>query len=478
MKKLLTLLLVLALMMTAISFASEEERPVVTALLSSSQLPAETNSILTEICERTGIDFRPTVVENNAYAEKYNTLASAGTLPDIVAFGGYTDTKDMVEHNVLLPLNDLLEEYGEEIIANHGDWLYNNISVVDGKVYGIINGGGRYNMLMVRQDWLDNLGLNIPTTPDEFYDVLTAFTYDDPDKDGENDTIGYAATMQFMATMTCVLTAYGIPYDRPVLVDGQVVPYYMHPNYLKAIEFFRRMYQEGLMEPDFVTIPNMSCLEKLWNGTYGFYYGDPIGTTNNWFPGRYTEDPKPVMTYTTIEAEEGVGCVVKPVYTTFIGITSTCKNPEAAMKLLNFICSEEGNQLAYAGIKGVHWDWKEEGNGIVYLGAYADSTAHRDDGGYMYWPCLRMGGMERQILTEVTQYGYALAEEHILDDAYIFTEPAIQKDITFDDDAMLASLIVSEGDYEAEYAAFIDEYLANGGSTWIEQATEIYNEEN
>ena len=134
MKKLMTLLLALVLVMTAVSFASEEERPVVTALLSSSQLPAETNTILTAICEKTGIDFRPTVVENTAYEEKYNTLAAAGTLPDIVAFGGYTDTMEMVSHNVLLPLNDLLEEYGQEIIANHGDWLYDNISVVDGKV--------------------------------------------------------------------------------------------------------------------------------------------------------------------------------------------------------------------------------------------------------------------------------------------------------------------------------------------------------
>ncbi len=478
MKRLMTLLLALVMLIGMTSFAEDEARPVVTALIATSQLPAETNTILTELCERTGIDFRPTMVENTSYSQKYNTLAAAGTLPDIVAFSGYSQAMELIEHGVLLPLNDLLEEYGQEIIANHGSLLYDNLAVVDGKVYGLINGGGRYNMLMVRQDWLDALGLDVPTTTDEFLEVLRAFTFDDPDGDGEADTLGYAATMQFMATMTCVLSAYGVPYGRPVQADGQVVPYFMHPNYLQAIEFFRTMYQEGLMEPDFITIPNMSCLEKLWNGTYGFYYGDPIGTTNNWFPGRYTEDPKPVMTYTTIENEEGVGCVVKPVYENFIGITSSCKNPEAAMQLLNYITSVEGNQLTYAGIEGVHWAWKEEGSGIVYLDKYADSTAHRDDGGYMYWPCLRMGGMERQILTPVTQYGYALAEEHLLDDAYIFTRPEVDKDITFDSDAMLASLIVSEGDYEAEYKAFIDEYLTNGGSTWIEEATEIYAAEN
>ena len=190
MKRLMTLLLALVMLLGMTSFAEDEARPVVTALIATSQLPAETNTILTELCERTGIDFRPTMVENTSYSQKYNTLAAAGTLPDIVAFSGYSQAMELIEHGVLLPLNDLLEEYGQEIIANHGSLLYDNLAVVDGKVYGLINGGGRYNMLMVRQDWLDALGLDVPTTTDEFLEVLRAFTFDDPDGDGEADTLG------------------------------------------------------------------------------------------------------------------------------------------------------------------------------------------------------------------------------------------------------------------------------------------------
>lgn len=476
MKKMTSWILVLVCLMTFASFtAAEEERPIVTALLATSQLPAEKNSILTELCNRTGIDFQPLMVENTAYEEKFSTLSAAGMLPDIVQVGDYDRLMEMIEFGAILPMNELLDVYGQEIVANIGmETMQNTFAYQDGQIYGIPQ-QNRYSALMVRQDWLDNLGMEVPTTPEEFYDVAVAFTNNDPDRNGENDTSALAINMSFSATAQFLFTAFGVPYNSNALVDGQVVPYFMHPNYMQAIEFIRKLYSEGLMEADFFTIANLDMLGKLWNGTYGFYYGDPIGTTNNWVVGgRYTEDPQPVMTYTVLLDENGKGGAIELMYTSFTCISSTCKNPEAAMQLLNYVCSEEGNQLVYAGIEGTHWAWSEDGT-ISYLNEYADSAMHRDDGGYAYFPTLRFNGMERQILTEVTQYGYKIAEEHLQDCVNLPMNPTASADITFDDIEMMAALVNSSGDIQAEYEAFIEEYLKNGGSQWIEQATEIYN---
>lgn len=476
MKKLLSVILALVCLMTFASFVvAEEERPVVTALLCTSQLPAEENSILTELCNRTGIDFKPLVVENTAHEEKFNTLSAAGMLPDIVNVAGYDRMMEMIEFGAILPLNELLDAYGQEIVANIGmKTMESTFAYQNGQIYGIPK-QNRYSALMVRQDWLDNLNLKVPTTTEEFYDVAVAFTKNDPDGNGKNDTGGLAINMSFPTTAQFLFTSFGVPFSSNALVDDQVVPYFMHPNYMQAIEFTRTLYYEGLMEADFFTIANLDLLGKLWDGTYGFYYGDPIGTTNNWLVGgRYTEDPQPVMTYTVLLDENGKGGAIESMHASFWCVSSTCKNPEAAMKLLNYVCSEEGNQLTYAGIEGKHWAWNEDGT-ISYLNEYADSAMHRADGGYAYFPSLRFNGMERQILTEVTQYGYKIAEEHLQDCINLTANPAISADITFDAIEMMAALINSSGDIHAEYKAFIEEYLKNGGSEWIEQATEIYN---
>ena len=476
MKKILTLIVACVMIFAAVPAVLAEEKPIVTALLPASQLPGETNRVLTEIRERTGIDFQPLIVENTEHVEKRNSMAAGKILPDIIQVGGYTELKEMVDNGVILPLDDLLESHGQEILANHAGAEKDTIAYMNGKTYGIIISQPRMSALMVRQDWLDNLGLEVPTTIDDFYKVLHAFTYDDPNKNGEQDTVGLAATMAFPTTIHVLFTAFGIPYGRPVLVDDQVVPFFMHPDFLKAVEFARKLYNEGLMEPEFVTIPNMSCLQKLWGGNYGFYFGDPIGTTNNWFPTRYTEDPLPVMTYTAILNDEGIGGALDPHYGSYFAITSGCKNPEAAMDLLNYMCTEEGNQLAYAGIEGYHWQWRDDGK-IDYLNEFTDATAQRNDGVYCYFPCLRFDGMERQILTEITQYGYKVAEAHVVPDAYINVTPEIDGEITFNEAEMITNLIVGTEDLEALYQVYLNDYLENGGSTWIEQATEIYKNE-
>lgn len=478
MKKWLSLLLVASFLMSFAAVSVAEEAPVVSALVYASQLPAEENSILDEIRARTGINFQPTVVEGGAYTEKFNTLAAAGMLPDIVKISGYSQIQELVEYEVILPLDELLEKCGQDILENMGHAIKDTIANVDGKIYGLPLEQERLTSLMVRQDWLDNLGLEIPTTLEDFYKVAVAFTKDDPDKDGKDDTVALAATMNFPATMQFLFTAHGVPFGRNCYVDGKVVPWYMHPDYMKAIEYIRKLYQEGLMEQDFVTIANLDSLAKLWDGTHGFYFGDPIGTTNNWvLGGRYTENPQPVMTYTYIANEAGVGGSLKAHTATFWAITSTCKDPEAAMKLLNFFATDEGNKLAYAGIQGKHWDYDAEGK-LVYLNEYADSAVHRNDGGYAYFPVFRRDGMERQILTPATVYGYQVAEAHQIEDAWLWKTPESSADITFDSDVMLASLVTSTGDIYAEYEAFIQEYLDNGGEAYIEEATEIYKEEN
>src|SRR5690625_5188612 len=83
-------------------------------------------------------------------------------------------------------ITDYIDDY--ENLSQLNDIIRNNISI-DGKIYGLPRTRplGR-EAVSIRKDWLENLGLDMPETIDDFYEVLKAFTNDDPDGNGEDDT--------------------------------------------------------------------------------------------------------------------------------------------------------------------------------------------------------------------------------------------------------------------------------------------------
>jgi putative aldouronate transport system substrate-binding protein len=461
---------------------SKEPVTIVT-LHSEGTVPAENASIIAEVRNRTGINWSPLLVGPGELDTKLNTMIASGNLPDIFAFD-QTKGELYIENGILLELDDLLKEHGKEVLQNCEDYLGQGLNA-GGITWGIPAPAGYPTTMAIRTDWLKNLNLSMPDDLDSFYNVMKAFTYDDPDQDGKDDTIGLANCIKYYPSIySNIFGAFGIPCGRPILVDGTVTTSMKHPNYLKAIEYFRRLYSEGLMEPDFATIPNMSCLEKLWNGTYGAIDFAPTGTTNNWL-GRYTEEVKPTFDFVIIKGEDGVGGTIKTYSTTYKGIPKSCKHPEEAMRLLNYLSSVEGDELLYLGIDGKHFKWVDKNEGkFEYLPPYDVSATHRADGAFIFWPLFSRinDNTEIRTLNSLTRRGLELCRENFLEDAFIFGVPQIAKELgsTLTDIEIeaLANLIVTTGDVKAEYESYIARWMAEGGEVWEQQATEIYKKEN
>jgi putative aldouronate transport system substrate-binding protein len=455
--------------------------PIIKALVSVSQIPAEKNVVAQEIGKRVGIDFQPIHVENNQFSDKLNTLIASGTLPDLVCQIDILRIRQMAEARMIVPLDDLLASDGKNVMQRLGPY-FNPATYIGGKKYFVpgIQGYGQ-EALAIRKDWLDNLGMKMPTTLDEYYNVLKAFTQNDPNKNGKADTIGLGATMAFMATFNHVFGAYQIPFQRDVYLDGKVVPYFLHPNFMDAVNFYRRLYAEGLMEPDFATIPNMSMLEKLWAGVYGAYDGSPVGTTNNWI-GRYKETPKPVFEYAMLKGpsgKSGTRRLIEGLSGTVINAAS--KYPKDAMRLLNLLLTPEGNELTYLGIRGTHWDRDLDGK-IKYLPPYSDNLRmHRDEGGFIYYyVAMYPFGAQFESLTPVTRVGLKLTVDASLPDAVTVDTAPIAKEIgSVLSDLMkeaFAKLIVSNQPKE-DAEKYVKRYYDAGGDKYIQQATEIYKRE-
>ena len=456
---------------------------VITMLIASDNPVSSDNPILNEVKERTGYIIEADMVGSADYQTKLSAMIASESLPDIIGFG-LSDGEEFAENGMIIELTDLIKEYGPVILEDKGEGLNEGLNSKD-ETWGVPYGAIYPSNLSIRTDWLDNLGMDMPTDIDSLYDVLYAFTFDDPDGDGEQNTTGLGATMAWTKNFESIFGAFGIPYARSIqLSDGTVTTYMKHENYLDAINYFRKLYDDGLMEKEFATIPVLPCAENLWNGVYGAFDFQAAGTTNNWL-GRYTEDPIPTFDFTVISGPGGSGGVVEPRRSSYWGITSTCESPADAMKLANYLTTAEGDELLYLGIEGTHYNWIDEDEGTYELiSPYDDSATHRGEGAFIYWRYFvpNNNNAEYRTMNPQTRKGMDIGFANLLDDAYIYSPLDTEKEygatlfeITKE---AFATLIVTDGDVEAEYQAFVERWMDEGGAAWEEEATRVYAEEN
>lgn len=462
--------------------AAADVIPVVTAIHSVATTPADENAVLQEIEARTGIRYVPVHVAGEDYITKFNSMIASRSVPDVFSVGTVADQEKYRENGLLLALDELLAQHGPNILADKGGVIRNGINA-EGTIWGIPRPGWYPNNFAIRSDWLDNLGMELPTDLDSLYEVLRALTYDDPDGDGQQDTIGLGLYLSQRVCWGSIFAAFGIPAFYPIYQDGVVTSFLLHENYLDAIRYYRRLYREGLMEPDFATLTALPTFEKLWNGIYGSLDFTAVGTTNNWI-GRYNEDPIPTFDFALIKGPEGHGGSLAMYGTEITSVNAASEAAEDAVKLMDYFHTDDGNQLLYFGIEGTYYRWldKEAGK-FEYLEPYNDSATQRTAGGWVYWGLHRRqnGDSETLTMNPQTRAALQMGLDNTIEDAFIFATPPIQRDLgtTLQDIEYeaLATLIATEGDLEAEYQRFVDRWLREGGASWQEQATVIYQRE-
>lgn len=312
-------------------------------------------------------DCLPTTDYTNACA----TIIGSGDYPDMMELWSSDvvgEVTSMYEEGVLWGLNELLLTFGENVIdarAHEGLWYKQE----DGQVAHI---QARYNdetehTYTIRQDWLDNLNLKYPTTLDELYDVAYAFTYNDPDGNGKNDTYGLAASPNnnkfWTSPFAIAMGAYGETIGWEKTENGDWEPWQVRRGTLNAIKWYRKCYQAGLVEPDFMTSTRDMYMERKNSNRYGieYWWTTALSDTNAWFstfkesvPTQNTQ----ILQQVTVEGEDSRFPFTAGVSNTgcSLVIFRECEHPERVMAILNYLASDEGADLVVFGPEGEAWD--------------------------------------------------------------------------------------------------------------------------
>ena len=247
----------------------------------------ENDPVLAHIEERFNVDFELKPVTWSNFRERYNLWATSGELPDYFAHA-ITSTRqynEWVDQGVVKALPEDLSAYPniEAILDNPKYETF----LRDGRHYMIPrendspSGAGaaaQYGML-IRTDWLENMGLDMPTNHEEFVEVLRAFTYGDPDGNGEDDTVGVIPREPNWGTQTITFPFYpvgshGVYWDY---IDGQWFPSAYSDKNLPGLIALNEIHQEGLIDTDYVSMQStQEPVDRFTQGRAGILLTQPL----------------------------------------------------------------------------------------------------------------------------------------------------------------------------------------------------------
>jgi len=266
-------------------------------------------------------------------------------------------------------------------LGEHPEWMPNYLAYLDenpdvktqvttddGRIWGFAGIEDRSHMykdsgLILRKDILDELQMEVPTTIQEFEDVLRAVKAKYP------KMIPFSSEMRWLysqAMFSSISNAYQCSYPF-YCVDGETVHFAMYDdNYKEFLQRMNQWWKDGLIDPDFASINKGGVRGKLATGEVfaGNQQASNSSTSANSceiegaefiaIPALKMEESDLVYNYRTVD--------MKIINDYTFSVSTNCENVEAAMRYLDFCYTEEGQTLYSYGVEGLSYERDAEGN--------------------------------------------------------------------------------------------------------------------
>lgn len=304
----------------------------------------ENNVYMTMYKEELGINLSYAwVVPEDQFDQKLNISVAAGDLPDIMWLRN-KQLIELTENDLLYDLTDLYQTYTSDFTKSilEQDEAGFKSAKVGGRLMAIPNTGSSIDslqILFVRTDWLDKLGLSVPTTMQELLAVAEAFTKNDPDGNGKDDTYGLALTKGFMKDNHAGATGFFAGYHgyiRRWIKDdsGNLVYGSIQPEVKRGLQELQNMYKKGLIDPEFGVKDRAKVTETVTSGKVGITYGG-MSSTGAFLKDNVANDPNAdwvSIPLVSIDDKPAAPITKMPVQR-YYAVSKDCKNPEAIMKI-------------------------------------------------------------------------------------------------------------------------------------------------
>jgi len=335
--------------------------------------------VFKKISEKTGVKIIWEVVDPGNYGTTMQTRLAAGVdLPDMFKVPTADPTK-LIEDGIIIPIDGLMAQHAPNMKYwfDATDDVRRAYTMTDGHIYTIPQQFQTdtaklacYNnlVLMLREDWLKDLNLEVPKTMDEFYNVLKAFKTKDPNKNNKNDEIPFTCSWSGIGLNLFMPLAwmYGIhPINDGIYPDssGKLVCEWQEPRMKEFLIEMNKWFKEGLIDPDFMNLNYEKWAAQI-NGsiagsTFWFNMAPYMGINEE--VKKSSDNPEAGFIQIPTPSASGYEGIIESLtepYAEHFAISKDCKNPELAIKWLDYVVfSEEGVMYHYFGIEGLSFEY-------------------------------------------------------------------------------------------------------------------------
>lgn len=355
MKKWLSLVLAVCLLATLFCGVASAEDPVelhVAVVKHPMTRPLDELAFLDAIEEMANVKVVWEEYLGNDWREKKNVILASNDLPDVIV--GFDAISDIDIENYSYAFTELTDKLDSmpnvKRIFEENPLMKSLSATADGKIYtvGFYKGMWPQNWcrMVINQTWLDKLGLSMPTTWDEFYDVLVAFKTQDPNGNGIADEIpiNWCAGLDGFS-ITSILGGYGLLSsnngEKGYFIDnGKVANKYADPRMKELIAYVHKLNEAGLVNPQVFT-DDYSAFKALgrspevpilgvgfgwdYSGVVGMEWADQYAIVPPLKPTADYDGPQ-YLDYSFNSLNYGGHCIT---------IAEDSKNKEAALRLVN-----------------------------------------------------------------------------------------------------------------------------------------------
>lgn len=329
------------------------------------------NKFFKRMKELTGVTFKfDKVFNTDMYAtKKAPSLSTTSQMPDFY-FKAMFDRNEIVKfggQGLIIPLENYISEYMPNLSAliNADKKVRQSITSPDGHIYSLpaVSEKGTYDftgMPWINAQWLKNLNLDMPTTPDEFTAVLRAFRDNDPNGNGKKDEVPMLIAGDF--ELNYLFSFFGIDAEMYFQVNSQGKIEFgpETERYKKGLAYIHSLLEEGLIKADYETYTTNQKWADASKGdvsTVGFFIDyaayavvgydkaneyETLITVKN----EYTNSP---IWYARYDVTDGL----------FV-ITKKCAYPEVLCRWMDALYDPQYAIWAEYGKEGEEWKWDDE----------------------------------------------------------------------------------------------------------------------
>lgn len=407
MKKLLVLLLAVAMLLSCTAFAEWQPEAKLDEDLSAYKLcdnfgdikltfavtdhasiaSWEDNDFVKWVEDVTNVDLEFQLIPYESRAEQLGLILASGDYPDVFLVCGMNDnmiSKYGVGEGAFLPLNDLIETKGNFINKIFDEYPGSKglITQLDGNIYSLPVVNECYHCtcpykFWMNQTWLDNLGLEQPKTLEELRAVLEAFRDQDANGNGDpTDEIPLAGDYQdgwytnVEIPIMSAFTFYNLDLDTTTLTsvdafgmyleDGTVVTPFAKDEFKKGVQYVADMVKDGLIYEGSFTQDLAGLTQIAEDGRLGASSGGYILFAN--LGGDVYQQYRPVL---PVAGPDGYQSVPSIPHDSVGGhgfvISADCENPEAAFMIGDLMYSYAATMRGYYGRYGEEWTDAQDG---------------------------------------------------------------------------------------------------------------------